>query len=89
MFYRYNEIKTYLECIEVEVFYLPAYSPDLNSTKNVFGFIKQRLDGIKARALISLQLKTNISVVIEGLGEFTNYYRHFGQKINEIVNRIK
>ena len=89
MFYRYNEIKTYLECIEVEVFYLPAYFPDLNSIKNVFGCIKQRLDGIRARALTSLQLKTNISVVIEGLGEFTNYYRHFGQKIHEIVHRIE
>ena len=70
-------MKTYLESIGVEAFYLLAYSPDLNTFENVFGCIKQRLDGIRPRALTSLQLKVNISMVIEVLGEFTNHCRHF------------
>ena len=73
------EIKTYLESIGVELFYLLAYSPDLNPIENIFGCIKQILDGIRPGALISVQLKANISMVIEVLGEFTNYYSHFGR----------
>ena len=88
-FHHCIKIKTYLEPIGVEVFYLPVYSPDLNLIENVFGCIKQRLDGIRPRALTSLQLKANIFMVIEVLGKFTNYYRHFWKKINEIVNRIE
>ena len=73
-------IKICLESIGEEVFYLPAYSPDLNPIENLFGCIKQRLDGIRPRALSSLQLKANIPMVIEVLREFTNYYHHFGGK---------
>ena len=76
-FHHCIEIKTSLASIGVEVFYLPTYSPDLNPIENVFRCIKQRLDGIRSRALTSLQLKANISMVMKVLGEFTNYYFHF------------
>ena len=80
-----------MESIGVEVFYLPAYFSDLNPIENVhvFGCIKQRLDEIRPRALTSLQLKAYISLVIEVLREFSNYYCPFWQKIIEIVNQIE
>ena len=81
------EIITFLESLDVEIMYLPAYSPDLNLIENVFSCIKQRLDCIRPRTTTIAQLKQNVTEVMENLGSFTEYYRHFQQKVNEIVNR--
>ena len=79
-FYHCIEIKTYSESIGVEVFYLPAYSPDLNPIENLFRCTKQRLDGIRPRKLTSVQLKANISMVIEVLGSLLTNIVIFGRK---------
>ena len=86
-FHHCAEIKTFLESLDVEIMYLPAYSPDLNPIKNVFSCIKQRLGRIRPRATTIAQLKQNVTEVMENLGSLTEYYRHFWQKVNEIVNR--
>ena len=86
-FHHRAEIKTFLESLDVEIMYFPAYSPDFNPIENVFSCIKQRLDRMRPRATTIAQLKQNVIEVTENLGNFTEYYRHFWQKLNEIVNR--
>ena len=86
-FHHCAEIKTFLESLDVEIMYLPAYSPDLNPIENVFSCIKQRLDRIRPRATTIAQLKQNVTEIMENLGSFTKYYTHFWLKVNEIVNR--
>ena len=76
-----------MESLDVEIMYFPAYSPDLNPRENIFSCIKQRLDRIKPRATTIAQQKQNVTEVMENLGSFTEYHRHFWQKVNEIVNR--
>ena len=72
-FHHCAEIKTFLESLDVEIMYLPAYSPDLNPIENIFSCIKQRLDCIRPRATTIAQLKQNVIEVIENLGSFTKY----------------
>ena len=85
-FHHCAKIKTFLESLDVEIMYLPAYSPELNPIEKVFSCIEQRLDRIRPRATTIAQLKQNVTEVMENLGSFTEYYRHFWQKMNEIVN---
>ena len=86
-FHHCEEIKTFLESLDVEIMYLPTYSLDLNLIENIFSCIKQRLDCIRPRATTIAQLKQNVTKVMKNLGSFTECYRHFWQKVNEIVNR--
>ena len=39
----------YLESINVDIMYLPAYYPDLNPSENVSSCIKHRLNNIRPR----------------------------------------
>ena len=49
-FHHCAEIKTFLESLDVEIMYLPAYLPGLNPIENAFSCINQRLDRIRPRA---------------------------------------
>ena len=79
-FHHCADIKTFLESLDVEIMYLPAYLPDLNPIENVFSCIKHRLDCIRPRATTIAQLKQNVTEVMENLGSFTNITDTSGKK---------
>ncbi len=87
-FHHCEQVLTLLSSYDVEVVFLPPYSPDLNPIENVFSCIKGRLNRIRPRATTPLILKENISLVVYGLEDFQEYYRHFWYKVNEILNRL-
>ncbi len=86
-FHHCDKIKLYLSSIDVEVIYLPAYSPDLNPIENVFSCIKNRLNMIRPRAITRDELKENIRTVVESLDNLIEYFRSFWSRVNEINNR--
>ncbi|KAF7685286.1 hypothetical protein CDIK_3965, partial [Cucumispora dikerogammari] len=83
-----EEILFFLTSINVEVLFLSAYSPDLNSIENVFSTIKSKLNTIMPRANTRDQLKSNINIVIESLSGFREYYRSFWERVNVVNNRL-
>ncbi|KAF7685088.1 hypothetical protein CDIK_4163 [Cucumispora dikerogammari] len=63
-FHHCKKIVFYLSSIGVKMMFFPAYSPNFNPIKNVFGTIKSRLNALRPRATIRKQLKNNIETVI-------------------------
>ncbi len=83
-FHHCSGVKLYLESIGVEIVYLPLYSPDLNPKENVFSTIKSRLNIIKQRANERSVLKSRILTIIQELGNFEEYFRHFWRTVNSV-----
>lgn len=70
-FHHSELIKSFLSVNNIQVLYLPAYSPDLNPIENVFSIIKARLDRIRPRALTKNGLLMNIEGVMDELNDFS------------------
>ena len=87
-FHHSPEIKSFVNSIDVEILYLPPYSPDFNPIENAFGVLKQRLDQVRPRSITSDALKRSIAKVIDESNlTFHNFYRNFWSKINDTLNR--
>jgi len=86
-FHHCLEIQEYLVSKDVQLLFLPPYSPDLNPIENVFSIIKARLNKHRPRAQDREAMKSNIDCVIAALGNFSEYYRGFWELVNLINNR--
>ncbi|KAI5151384.1 hypothetical protein ENBRE01_2106 [Enteropsectra breve] len=86
-FHKSDRIKTFLQAQSVEYIFLPPYSPEFNPIENVFSSIKARLNRIRSRATTIAELMDNIEYIISTLTDFTEYYRHFWEFVNSVLNR--
>ena len=86
-FHHCAEVERFCGESNIELLFLPAYSPDMNPIENVFSVIKGNLDSIRPRAVTKTMLKEHIAKVIDELREFRGFYDHFWATMNKIVNR--
>lgn len=85
-FHHAGAVKTFLKSLNVEVIYLPPYSPDLNPIENLFSSIKANLNAIRPRASTKSALIENIANVIESSGSLAGFYRSFWRRVHKVLN---
>ncbi|KAI5150756.1 hypothetical protein ENBRE01_1689 [Enteropsectra breve] len=86
-FHKSDSIKTFLQQQGVEYIFLPAYSSEFNPIENVFSAVNARLNQIRPRAETIPELMRNIEESISHLDGFVEYYRHFWELVNSVLNR--
>lgn len=87
-FHHSQEVRIYLDSVNVEYAFLSPYSPDLNPIENIFSWIKSKLDLYRPRSQTREILKNRIVEIIRSAGTLNEYYRSFWSKVNEISNNI-
>lgn len=82
-------VKEFLESHQIEVVYLPPYSPDLNPIENFFSMVKSRYSAIRPRAVTREVLKINVGNVLENLnGEDVQFFENLIRKMWDLIYQV-
>lgn len=82
-------VKEFLESHQIEVVYLPPYSPDLNPIENFFSMVKSRYSAIRPRAVTREELKINVGNVLENLnGEDVQFFENLIRKMWDLIYQV-
>ncbi len=71
-------VRTLLEGVGAQLWYLPPYSPDMNPIENAFAKLKALLRGAAERTSHGLQHQVDVALKAFSATECFNYFRHAG-----------
>lgn len=71
-------VRTLLEGVGAQLWYLPPYSPDMNPIENAFAKLKALLRGAAERTIHGLQHQVDVALKAFSATECFNYFRHAG-----------
>ncbi len=71
-------VRTLLEDVGAQLWYLPPYSPDMNPIENAFAKLKALLRGAAERTIHGLQNQIDVALKAFSATECANYFRHAG-----------
>lgn len=71
-------VRTLLEDVGAQLWYLPPYSPDMNTIENAFAKLKALLRRAAERTIQGLQHQVDVALKAFSATECSNYFRHAG-----------